>query len=180
MNGEFVEFINDMNSLFQWMVSPQFQGKLIIIKILFILVSLIFLYLIVYYARRSSYLQHLIFENRKDWANWKDYGKGVYLKKWQATKKRLEKESITEYKLALVESVKMLNEVLEKLGYVEEALTDKLSHLDENTFSYLKEINKILTVYQDIAQDPNYNLTKEEAQEYLRVFEETFKELEVL
>jgi hypothetical protein len=180
MNGLANEFIKDMGYFFGMILSPDIQVKLIIIKILFVLFSIVFLVLIIYYARRSSYLQHLIFEERRDWADWKDYGKNIYLKQWEAIKKRVEKNSLAENKLALVESVKMLNEVLEKLGYVEEKLTDKLSHFNKESLSTLEDVKNILNIYQDIAQDPNYNLNKETVQEYLEVFEKSFKELEVL
>lgn len=180
MNGAFAEFFADIDSFFQFLISPQLQGYLLVIKVLFIIVSLVFLFLIIYFARRSSYLKYLIFEDRKNWKDWKDYGKSSYVKKWQAIKKRLDKESPAENKLALVESAKMLNEVLEKLGYLEENLTDKLSHFDETKLSNIAELQKILEVYQTIAQDPDYKLEKEKALAYLKVFENSFKELEVL
>jgi hypothetical protein len=180
LEGEgFNKFTQNFKSAFDILVSPQLQEKIFIFKIIFIIISIIFFTMIVYYALNTTYLKHLFVQDLEDASSWKDYGRTKISKKWQKIKKRLEKDNEVEYKLALIEAGKILDDILKKMGYGEESLNDKLKHLSSSHVSNLEELLKVNEICQNVIRDPDYRLNKEKAEEIIGVFEKSFKELEV-
>ncbi len=168
----------DLKSAFDILISSQLQEKIFVFKIIFIIVSIIFFAAIVYYVLNTSYLRHLFIYDLEDASSWKDYGRGKISKKWQKIKKRLEKDNEAEYKLALIEADKMLDDVLKEMGHGEESLNDKLRHLSSSDVSNLEELLKANEICQNIIRDPDYRLDKEKAGEIISIFEESLKGLE--
>jgi len=168
----------DFKSAFDILISPQLQERVFTFKIIFIIISIIFFAVIVYYAFNATYLGHLFIRDLKDASSWKDYGRSKVSKKWQKIKKRLEKDSEAEYKLALIEADKILDDILKKMGYGEESLNDKLKHLTSSYISNLEELLKANEICQNVIRDPDYRLDKEKAEEIISIFEKSFKDLE--
>ena len=170
----------DLKSAFDMLVSPQLQEKLFVFKIIFIIVSIIFLAAIVYYILNTSYLRHLFIYDLEDTSSRKDYGRSRISKRWQKIKKRLEKDNEAEYKLALIEADKMLDDILKEMGHGEESLNEKLKHLSSSDISNLEELLKANEICQNVIRDPDYRLDKEKAEEIISIFEKSFKGLEAL
>lgn len=175
----FNELTQDFKSAFDILISPELQEKIFVFKIIFIIVSIIFLALIVYYALNTSYLRHLLIYDLDDASSRKDYGRSKISKKWQKIKKRLKKENEAEYKLALIEADKTLDDILKKMGYGEESLNEKLKRLSSNDVSNLEELLKANEICENIVHDPDYRLNKEKAEEIISIFEKSFKDLRV-
>ena len=173
------KIIQDLKSLFDLIVSPQLQEKLFVVKVIFIIISIIFFAMVVYYALNTSYLRHLFIQDLEDASSWRDYGRSKIFKKWRKIKERLKKDNEAEYKLALIEADKMLNDVLKKMGYGEESLVEKLKRLSSSDVSNLEELLRANEICQDVIRDPDYKLTKEKAEEVINIFEKSFKDLEV-
>lgn len=172
------KFTQDLKSVFDIFVSSQLQEKLFVFKIIFIIVSIIFFAVIVYYALNTSYLRHLFIYDLEDASSWKDYGRSKIFKKWQKIKKRLKKDNEAEYKLALIEADKMLDDILKKMGYGEESLNDKLKRLTSSHVSNLEDLLKANEICQNVIRDPDYKLNKEKAEEIISIFEKSLKGLE--
>ncbi len=172
------KFTQDFKSVFDIVISPELQGKLFVFKIIFIIVSIIFFVAIIYYALNTSYLKHLFIYDLEDASSRKDYGRSKISKKWGKIKKRLEKDNEAEYKLALIEADKILDDILKKMGYGEKSLNEKLKRLSSNDVSNLEELLKANEICQNVVHDPNYRLNKEKAEEIINIFEESFKDLE--
>jgi len=178
-NESLNELTQDFKSVFDILISPELQEKIFVFKIIFIIVSIIFLAMIIYYALNTSYLRHLFIQDLEDASSRKDYGRSKISKKWGMVKKRLEKDNEAEYKLALIEADKILDDILKKMGYGEESLNEKLKHLSSSDVSNLEELLKVNEICQNVVHDPDYRLNKEKAEEIISVFEKSFKELEV-
>lgn len=172
------KFTQDFESVFDILISPELQGNLFVFKIIFIIVSIIFLALIIYYALNTSYLRHLFIYDLDDASSRKDYGRSKIYKKWGKIKKRLEKDNEAEYKLALIEADKMLDDILKRMGYGEESLNDKLKRLSSSDVSNLEELLKANEICENVVHDPDYRLDKEKAKEIISIFEKSFKDLE--
>lgn len=168
----------DLKSAFDIVVSSQIQEKVFVFKIIFIIISIIFFAAIVYYALNTSYLGHLFIQDFKDASSWKDYGRSKIFKKWQKIKKRLEKDNEAEYKLALIEADKILDDILKRMGYGEESLNEKLKHLSSSHVSNLEELLEANEICQNVIRDPDYRLNREKAGEIISIFEKSFKDLE--
>ncbi|OIP76020.1 MAG: hypothetical protein AUK07_00405 [Parcubacteria group bacterium CG2_30_36_21] len=179
LEGEgFNKFTQSFESAFDILVSPQLQEKIFIFKIIFIIISIIFFAMIVYYALNTTYLRRLFIQDLEDASSWKDYGRSKIFKKWQKIKKRLKKDNEAEYKLALIEAGKILDDILKKMGYGEKSLSDKLRHLSSSHVSNLEELLKVNEICQNVIRDPDYKLNKEKAEEIINILEKSLKDLE--
>jgi len=125
------------------------------------------------------YLRHLFIYDLEDSSSRKDYGRSKISKRWGKIKKRLEKDNEAEYKLALIEADKMLDDILKRMGYGEESLNDKLKRLSSSDVSNLEELLKANEICQNVVHDPDYRLDKEKAKEIISIFEKSFKDLGV-
>jgi len=134
--------------------------------------------MIVYYALNTTYLRRLFIQDLEDASSWKDYGRSKIFKKWQKIKKRLKKDNEAEYKLALIEAGKILDDILKKMGYGEKSLSDKLRHLSSSHVSNLEELLKVNEICQNVIRDPDYKLNKEKAEEIINILEKSLKDLE--
>ena len=160
------EFSRDIKAIFDVINSSHLQERILVFKIIFIVVSIIFIIFIIYFSLRTTYLRLLFIEDMENSLSWKDYGQSKVLKKWKKIKKRLKKNNYLEYKLALIEAAKLLEDILKKMGENEISLADKLRELE------------IHNIYKEIAEDPDYKLTKTEAEEVIEILEKSLKELE--
>jgi len=160
------EFGRGIKTIFDVINSSQLQERVLVFKIIFIIISVIFLGFIIYFSLKTTYLGLLFIEDMENSLSWKDYGQSKVLKKWKKIKKRLKKDNHFEHKLALVEAAKLLEDILKKIGKNEISLADKLRELE------------IHNIYEEIAKDPNYRLTKVEAEEIIEIIEKSLKELE--
>ena len=173
------KFTQDFKSVFDILLSPELQGRIFVFKVIFIIVSIIFFAMIIYYALNTSYLRHLFIYDLEDVSSRKDYGRSRIFKKWQKIKKRLEKDNEAEYKLALIEADKVLDDTLKEMGHGEESLNEKLKHISPSDVSNLEELLKANEICQNVVHDPDYRLDKEKAKEIISIFEKSFKDLEV-
>lgn len=160
------EFSRDIKAIFDVINSSHLQERVLVFKIIFIVISVIFLGFIIYLSLKTTYLRLLLIENIENSLSWKDYGQSKVLKKWKKIKKRLKKNNHLEHKLALIEAAKLLEDILKKMGKNEISLADKLRELE------------IHNIYKEIAEDPDYKLTKTEAEEVIEILEKSLKELE--
>jgi len=160
------EFSRDIKAIFDVINSSHLQERILVFKIIFIVISVIFLAFIIYFSLRTTYLRLLFIEDMENSLSWKDYGQSKVLKKWKKIKKRLKKNNYLEYKLALIEAAKLLEDILKKMGENEISLADKLRELE------------IHNIYKEIAEDPDYKLTETEAEEVIEILEKSLKELE--
>jgi hypothetical protein len=161
------EFGRDIKSIFDLINSSQLQENILILKIVFIVISIVFLGLIIYFSLKTTYLELLFIEDMQNSLSWKDYGQSKVLKKWKRIKKRLKKDNHLEHKLALIEAAKLLEDILKKMGENEISLADKLRELE------------IHNIYQEIAEDTDYKLSRAEAEKVIGILEKSLKELEV-
>ena len=160
------EFSRDIKTIFDVISSSQLQERVLVFKIIFIVISVIFLGFIIYFSLKTTYFRLLLIEDMENSLSWKDYGQSKVLKRWKRIKKRLKKDNHLEHKLALVEAAKLLEDILKKMGKSEISLADKLRELE------------IHNIYEEIAEDPDYKLTRVEAEEVIGILEKSLKELE--
>lgn len=89
--------------------------------------------------------------------------KGSYFKQWEENEARLEKNNPSEWKAAVLEAAQMLNEVLEKVGYKNGRLGDKLSQMNENQMVSLEEVRWANELKNRIVREEDLALSQDEA-----------------
>ncbi len=173
------QLIQEVKEAFQFLISSQFQERILILKIIFMVVSVLFFLALLYLLSKSSYLADAYFDDMGDLSAFREFGQKKIVKRWTKIKKRLERGSGAQQKLSLIEALQMFDGVLVRAGYGGENLDERLEKLTEKDMTNLESVRGALQTCQDIARDPDYRLSRERAEEILNIFEKAFTDLEV-
>jgi len=173
--------INFLKEFYNLTISPQFQEKLLPIKIVFSVFLVVFISIIIFVLLKSDFLVQML-------GNWTLFVKSVFVsktelekrnfKKWQKIKERLEKNMEAEYKLTAIEAYEMLDKNLKRMGYQGKNLEERIRKFTPEELSNLKELLKSVQICADIIHDPDYKLSKEKTQEIIANFEKALTDLE--
>lgn len=165
--------------IISFLISPDLQKNVFPLKIFFIIIGALFIFLIVYFLWKSSFLDYWIGFNLKNFLTAKYIPGRTIQKKWQKIQKRIEKGSEANFKLAVIEAIELLKNVLQKKGYGKEDLLWQLKKLSKDEVSNAEELVEIYQIYQSILRDPDYRLPKERVKALLEAIERALKDLEV-
>ncbi len=168
------EFFNNLNL---WLSSAQLQEQLIGIKMVFILFGIIFLAVILYLLFKSSFLRVHFWQDWAEFLSYKSYGLEKIRRKLRKIHQKIEIGSESDWKMAILESENLLNDVLEKSGFQGTTLEERLEKIEKEVIPNTEEILNVHKIYQNMIADPDYHLTLAEAKKFLDTIEEVFKNL---
>lgn len=98
--------------------------------------------------------------------------------KWNEVKKHIASDNPNDWRLAIIEADIMLDEALNKAGYVGASIGDKLKTVNPQQFRRVQDAWQAHKVRNDIAhRGSDFVLTKKIAGEAINQFERVFEEL---
>jgi len=168
-----------MNKLISFITSPEIAEILSVSKIIFIILSLLFIIGIIFLLLKNSWLKFCFLEDFTEFFIYRPFGVKRTFKQWLKITKRLETDREADYKLALIEVDSLLDEILNKIGYKGESLGEKLKQLDHNALPNLEEVWQAHKVRNNIVHDPDYRLTLERAKKVMGIYEQALRDLEM-
>lgn len=141
-----------------------------------IILSTIFFIGIIYFVMRIRYLRqedeykygHILPSDLED--------KPLRNTRWENLKAYLESESESDWKLAIIEADKLLEELVEKLGYLGDNLGERLKAVEPSDFTTLQDAWEAHKIRNKIAHEQNYRLTHRDARLTIARFERVFQE----
>jgi len=169
-----------MEEIFSYITSSELQRKLLPLKILFLLVSLGLIGFITYVLRKTEWLKYQFSQDLVEFKSFRAFEAVEFVKKWEATKKRLKKGWEPELKLSIIEADKLLDDLLKRMGYRGESLGERLKQLNSEVLPNIDQVWEAHKVRNNIVHDPDYRLSLDKAQKMIEVYEEAFKNLEAL
>jgi hypothetical protein len=169
---------NFPENLISFFISPSFTEWLLIIKIIFIVLSLLFISFIIFALMKTSWLKFSFLYDAVELLTYRPFGVRKMEKNWKKITARIDTGLESEYKLAVIEADNMLNEILNKMGYGGESLGERLEKLTAATLPDIEGIREVHQVRNNIIHDPNYKLSLNETRRLLDIFEKAFKDLE--
>ncbi len=168
-----------MNKLISFITSPEIAEIIAISKIIFIILSLLFIIGIIFLLLKNSWLKFRFLEDFTEFFIYRPFGVKKTFKQWLKITKRLETGREADYKLALIEVDSLLDEILNKIGYKGESLGEKLKQLDPNTLPNLEQVWQAHKVRNNVVHDPDYSLTLEKAKNVMEIYEQALRDLEM-
>jgi hypothetical protein len=162
------------------LISPGFAVFWQTTRIIFILVSALFLGLIIFLLSVNDYFEWRYAENYNELRNVKPRFKVNVTKRWQEVNSHLQSEDDSERRLAVIDADDILNEVLEKVGYEGDDTYDKLIRLNEEIIPNIEELKEAYKIKKEIMHDPNKDLSGEEAKDIVSRYEVVLKDLQVI
>ncbi len=171
-----------INDLIPYLISPPppFDQWVAITKTIFIVVSLFFFFWVVYFISKTSWLQLRALEDTVEFFTYQPFGARKIVKQWNKIKHRLETGLESESKLVIIEADSMLNDVLEKIGFVGENLEERLKHLTSASLSNIEEVWDAHKIRNNIVYDPDYRLNLDEAKKIISIYEKALVSLQAL
>ncbi len=173
------DIVKSFQDAFGFLVSGELQRNILLIKILFIVFSVFCAVAIIYLYKKTRYLHLDQLETWDILKHFKDYGASKTQKQWKKIKQNFEKEDSVYWKVALLEAEKLMDEIFVRMGLGPGAMDERLSRASVDEIPNLPDVLKARGLCQDIAKDPDYRLSKENAQSALETFEKALIALQV-
>jgi hypothetical protein len=168
----------NLENIFNFIISPDFSGWLLVLKILFIIISLIFLGFIVFVLTKTSWLKRMWVWDLIEFFSFRPYGVRRMAKTWTKITSRLETGLESEYKLSVIEADSALDYILKRMEFGGETLGERLEKLTAATLPNLKQVWEAHKIRNNIVHDPDYRLTLDEARRVLGIYEQALRDLQ--
>lgn len=172
--------IPNITDLISYSQSFQLQETITVLRSPFLIVFFVLLIIIIFLILRTTWLQYAFLETIVQFFTFKPYGIKKSLKAWAKIAKKLDSGDESEYKLAVVQADKMLDESLKGVGYADEKMEDKINKLSKFLISNREQVLEVHRNINDILYDPNYRLDLDKAKEFLEIYKIALVDLGVL
>ena len=167
-----------LNEFFSVLTSPALQDELFPAKVVFIFFIFAFFILISYFIFNSSYLHHEFIGDIVDFFDIEPAGLRRIAGRWKAIQKRFDAGTEYEYKLAVMGAEELFNDVLIDKGFPGKTFDERIREVGKAQLPNLEEILDAHKIRNVVAYDPNYKITKEDAQKVLVTFEKGIRSIE--
>jgi hypothetical protein len=91
--------------------------------------------------------------------------------KWLEIKEKLKSENESEYKVAVIEADNLIDDLLKKLGYKGENLSERLDNIYPGQVEHIEEIRRAHETRNRIIHEENFQISQKEAKETLDLYE---------
>jgi hypothetical protein len=165
---------------FEFLNSPAGQWLITWSEIIFTLIFLFFFGVIVFCLKNSNFIQVAYLQDLIELKNQRAMGSGKMEKEWQQIAQKLDSPNLADWKVAILEAEKMVEDVLARTGYSGENFSDRLKKAGPETLSDLEGLLASHQVRNNIVHDPDYRLEIRPASQALGAYEKALKDLEAL
>jgi len=159
--------------------APFFRENIALIQLISFILSALFLWGIIYIIIKTNYFE-IKREQYLDWIGAGKVSKRRTLRAWNQILERMGTEDNNNWKMAILESDQVLNEILKMSGYLGDSMDEKLEILTPAQLSNIEDVKRAHSVRNRIAKDPTIEVEKKEVWEVMAVYEETFKQLNLI
>jgi len=140
-----------------------------------IVISAMFIWGIIYTMLGSGYINYKTERYMEMLGS--DTGKRRQMKVWGRILKRIRSESVTSWKQAILEADHLFDEILKMSGYRGDTIHDRFQQLSPEALSNRDKIIAAHKVRDRIRQEPNLEMSREDAVAVLQVYQHAFREL---
>lgn len=171
-------FFGDLGGLFQ-SSKILYVEYLPVLKTFSLIISAILGYGIVYCIIKSDFL---VIQSEKwiDILGLKTLTRRRSMRGWRQIIKRLKEKDQNQWKLAVMEADKILDELIKFTGVKAETTEDRLQKINPAQLSNIEEIKTAHRLSQEIRRNPDFQITHEEAQNIIKIYAQAFKEFNLI
>ena len=168
------QLLNYPNAVLAWITANIF-----FLKSISVVISAIFIWGIIYCIVKSKYID-LYIERWMDILNLKTLPKRRASKIWQQIQRRLKTEKPNNWKLAILQSDRIFDEILKLSGAFGESMEERLQNVVPNQIPHLDEVIKAHKIARQIMQDPDFPIDLTLAKETVKIYEKLFQEYDIV
>jgi uncharacterized membrane protein YciS (DUF1049 family) len=100
--------------------------------------------------------------------------------RWDNIKTYMESDNESDWKLAIIEADKLLDELVSKMGYLGDNLGERLKSVEPSDFLSLQAAWEAHKMRNRIAHEQGLHLSRREARRIIDLFAEVFKEFQFI
>ena len=168
-----------MSDWLNFIVSPELQTKIRILRISALLLILFFMGTGLYFLVKTDYLRYRWRKIKwvKDYQAFKAQRPGKRLKIWKEIQRLVKSDLLSENKLAVIKAGDLLDGVLKEAGYPTGDWEERLTQAKLGTKLDLPAVLQALGLREAILQHPDHELKAQKIQEAVEVFQKALDEL---
>lgn len=163
--------IENIKKFLNYLLSYELQEKLFWIKVLFITITFIFIFCILFYMKNSSYLYEKYLEPLMDKMTYTDSGVKKRKKNWDKIKKTLKSENEYQWKITFLDAHNFFVNALSESGYPQKDYREKLEAIKIEEEIDIEALLKLYEIFQSILDNPEYKLDKQTLDRAIETFE---------
>lgn len=172
--------MNDITlKIIDYIINPEFSGILYYIRAIFLTVSAILFFAILFLVPKISWFRYRYSENLKEFFTQGPLEGGDVSKRWTEVIKKFEKGTEGDYKTAIIEADNILLDVLDKLEIEGESFSEKLNQINSEKIKNIDDIWTAHKVRNNIVYDPDYKIEAEEAKNTIDIYKTALQNLDV-
>jgi len=157
--------------------SPELQGEFLIIKVIFIALSIALLAAVLWFYFNSTYIKYQFLQDTVEFLSWQPYGLRQVSRTWEKIVERTEDGAESDFKMAILEADEFLLSMLEERGYKGEKFEELLESASTKISPSIEQIRQAHTVRNSIVYDVNYKLDMATARRVLADYEKAVKNI---
>ena len=159
--------------------APFFRENILLIQLVSLIVSALFLWGIIYMIIKTNYLE-MKREQYLDVLGRGNVSRRRSLKAWKQIQERLKSDDQNDWKLAILEADRILNEILKMSGYLGDDLDEKLEIITPAQLANVEDAKMAHRVKNKIEKDPTDEITRKEAEEAIAIYKESFRQMNLI
>ena len=101
-------------------------------------------------------------------------------KEWKAVLKKLEAGDESNLKLAVIEADKILDNILKKINYPGDNMGERLKHVTPAQIANIEAVWQAHKIRNNIVHDPDFRLTRADAENAVKIFQRALEDLMAL
>ena len=168
------EYLYRIRDIFGGFISE----NLALLQFISLVLSGLFLLGFIYILIRVNYL-NMKTEEFMDLFGMGDLSKRRSLRGWKQIQQRLASEDPQQWKIALLEADKILDEILKMAGYLGK-MDDKLETITPAQLSNVEDVKAAHKICSQIIQDPTFELAQTAAHDTIDIYKKSFLELNLI
>lgn len=168
-----------LETIVQFILNPVFPINFLILKFVFIILSLLLTGFIIFALIKTDWLHQLMIWDWMEFLTYKFHGLAAINKRWAKIKEK-SRTNEAEARLAIIEADNLLNEILTKMGFKGQNLKERLVLITSDILENLEQVEKVNAIRLNIVRDPNYYLDLASAHKVLEVYEKALENLQVI
>lgn len=165
------DFMNFLNSELQYSLLP--------LKIFFILFSILFFCLVVYFYINSSYLKYRFTRNVSELISGQEAGLSKINAQWIKIIKKTESGGEQNFKLAIVQADDLMLQTLKDRGFQGKDFEELIANVDKKIIPNYEDILEAHEIRNNIVYDLDYKLDLERAKKMLNDYQDAIRNIAV-
>jgi hypothetical protein len=153
--------------------------RLLLFQLASVVISGLLLWVIIYSIVRSGWVNKRI-EEWMDYLGVGDVGRRRQLKAWNQIVKRMKTGEMNNWKVAILEADKILDDVIKASGYRADTAEERFKQLTPEAVPHLSELQQAHRVRNRVAQEPDFIISKDDALTALKVYKKVFQHFGLL